>query len=169
MVLQALDRSPTFFNAVLPKRIYTPTFNRYGGEHNHYGPHVDNAIRYAPNAGQKVRADVSCTLFLSAPDEYEGGELLIHQTHGAQQIKLPAGHLVLYPATHVHEVLPVPAGVRYACFFWIESMVRSAEQRTMLFDLDQNITALRQQHGESDTAVKLTGTYHNLLRMWADT
>lgn len=168
LVLKALDRQPVFFSAALPKRVYTPTFNRYGGKANHYGKHVDNAIRFAPDTGQRVRTDLSCTLFLSAPEDYDGGELIIHEPHGDQHVKLAAGSLVLYPGTLVHQVAPVTRGERLACFFWVESMVRSTDQRRLLFEMDQALTQLRQTQGESDVTVALTGTYHNLLRMWAD-
>jgi PKHD-type hydroxylase len=170
LVLHALDRQARVFSAALPKRVYTPGFNRYtSGGANFYGPHVDSALRYAPEGGQRVRTDLSCTLFLSDPQDYDGGELIIHDTHGDQHIKLPAGHLVLYPGTSVHQVAPVTRGTRLACFFWIESMVRSTEQRRLLFDMDNHLIHLRNTVGETDAAVVgLTATYHNLLRMWAD-
>jgi PKHD-type hydroxylase len=168
IVMTALDRHPMFFSAALPKRIYPPMFNRYGGMRNTYGNHVDNAIRYSAQAGQRVRTDVSCTLFLAAPEDYEGGELVIEDTFGDQRVKLPAGDLVLYPGTSVHRVEPVTRGHRLASFFWVESMVRSDEQRRLLFDMDMHLMRLRDQHGESGPAIGLTGTYHNLLRMWAD-
>ena len=168
MVLRALERHPAFFTAALPKRVYTPTINRYGGEANHYGKHVDNAMRFAPDSGLRVRTDISCTVFLSEPEEYDGGELVIHDTHGDQHVKLPAGHAVLYPGTYVHQVAPVTRGERLACFFWIESMVRSHEQRRLLYEMDLALTRLRQAHGDDDATVALTGTYHNLLRLWAD-
>jgi len=169
MVLRGLDRSPSFFSAVLPKRVFTPRINRYGGTSNFYGNHVDGAVRFLPDTGQRVRTDVSCTVFLSKPGDYDGGELCVTDTHGEQLVKLPAGHLVLYPGTSVHQVRPVTRGHRMACFFWIESMVRSDEQRRLLYDLDMNLLALRQTHGETPETTALTGTYHNLLRMWADT
>jgi PKHD-type hydroxylase len=168
MVLRGLDRSPRFFSAALPKKVFTPRVNRYGGETNHYGDHIDNAIRALPE-GQRVRTDISCTVFLAAPDEYDGGELCITDTYGEQAVKLPAGHMVLYPGTSLHQVRPVTRGHRLACFFWIESMVRSDEQRRLLYELDMNLLRLRQQHGEGLETTALTGTYHNLLRMWADT
>lgn len=168
LVLRGLDRSSTFFSAALPKRVFTPRVNRYGGESNYYGNHIDNAIRALPN-GQKVRTDVSCTVFLNDPDDYDGGELTIADTYGEQTVKLPAGHAVLYPGTSLHQVKPVTRGHRVACFLWIESMVRSDEQRRLLFELDMNLLRLRQQHGESDETTALTGVYHNLLRGWADT
>lgn len=168
LVLRGLDRSSTFFSAALPKRVFTPRVNRYGDETNYYGNHIDNAIRALPN-GQKVRTDVSCTVFLNDPDDYDGGELTIADTYGEQTVKLPAGYAVLYPGSSLHQVTPVTRGHRVACFLWIESMVRSDEQRRLLFELDMNLLRLRQQHGESDETTALTGVYHNLLRHWADT
>ena len=169
MVLRALDRSPLFFSAALPKRVFPSRLNRYGGDSNYYGNHIDGSVRYLPDTGQRVRTDVSCTLFLADPESYAGGELCIADTYGEQSIKLPAGHLVLYPATSLHQVKPVTRGYRIACFFWIESMVRSDEQRRLLYELDMNLLALRQRHGETEETTALTGVYHNLLRMWADT
>ena len=166
-VLQALDSHARFFSAALPKKVFTPRINRYQGE-GHYGMHYDNAILRRAD-GQQVRSDVSCTVFLNEPDEYEGGELVIHDTYGEQRVKLPAGSAVLYPGTSLHEVRPVTQGQRLACFFWIESMVRFDPQRALLHELDMAITSLREQHGETPEAHTLTGTYHNLLRMWADT
>ena len=169
LVLDALDRQLTFFSACLPKRVLAPQFNRYRGSSNHYGDHVDSAIRYQPDSGQKVRTDMSCTLFLSEPDTYDGGELVIQGMPEAQRFKLPAGHLLLYPATRVHQVTPVTRGERLACFFWVESMVRSDAQRELLFQMDMALVQLRAAHGDNANTVTLTGTYHNLLRMWADT
>ena len=169
LVLQALERHPLFFSATLPKRVLPPMFNRYAGESNRYGRHVDQAVRYLPGGVQRVRTDISCTLFLSEPAEYDGGELCIADTFGEQRVKLAAGDLVLYPGTSVHQVEPVTRGARLASFFWIESMVRSDEQRRLLYEMDMSLMALRQRQGESDAVVQLTGTYHNLLRMWADT
>ena len=168
LVLGALDRSPRFLAAALPKRVFPPRFNRYSGASNHYGAHVDGAMRYAA-AGVRVRTDLSCTVFFSDPDGYEGGELVIHEGQFPTRVKLPAGHAVLYPGTSVHEVTPVTRGERLASFFWIESMVRGEEQRRLLLELDDALVALRTEHGESPSTVALTGTYHNLLRMWADT
>ena len=167
-VLRGLDRQPLFLSAALPRKVHTPTFNRYGGDTNHYGEHVDNAIRFN-ESGQRVRTDISCTVFLSDPEEYDGGELVIRDTYGAQSVKLPAGHAVLYPGTSVHQVRPVTRGQRVACFLWIESMVRGDEQRRLLYDMDMALMQLRQQHGESPSTTALTGTYHNLLRLWAET
>ncbi len=169
LVLGALRREPLLFSAALPKKIYNPLFNRYEGDANHYGAHVDGAVLHSRADAQWVRSDVSCTVFFSQPDEYEGGELLVHDTYGEQRVKLPAGDAVLYPGTSVHEVLPVTRGARLASFLWIESMVRGDEQRRLLFDMDMALLALRRRDGESAEATRLTGTYHNLLRMWADT
>ena len=168
LVLAGVERNPLFLTAALPKKIFTPRINRYGGDTPFYGAHVDNAIRFTAD-GERVRTDVSCTVFLSDPDEYDGGELQVQDTYGSRGVKLPAGHAVLYPGTSIHQVTPVTRGSRLACFFWIESMVRSDEQRRLLFELDMSLMRLREGHGETDEAVSLTGTYHNLLRMWADT
>ena len=168
LVLKALDGHPLFFSAALPKRVVPPQFNRYEGGANHYGDHVDQAIRYGGEPGQRVRTDLSCTLFLSDPADYEGGELVIEHSFGHQRVKLAAGDLVLYPGTSVHRVEPVTRGARLASFFWIESMVRRDDQRQLLFDMDMALMRLRAAHGESPETVRLTGTYHNLLRMWAD-
>jgi PKHD-type hydroxylase len=168
LVLQAVQRHPVFFSAALPKRVLPPMFNRYAGEGNHYGDHVDQAIRY-PAGGERLRTDLSCTLFLSDPADYDGGELVIEDLFGPRRVKLPAGHLVLYPGTSVHRVEPVTRGARMASFFWIESLVRSHEQRRLLYDLDMNLMRLRQRVGDVTETVALAGTYHNLLRLWADT
>lgn len=170
LVVQALNRHHLFFSAALPRKILPPLFNRYGGATNTFGNHVDNAIRFVPGSGERVRADISCTLFLSEPDDYDGGELMIEDTFGAQSVKLPAGDLVLYPGTSVHRVEPVRRGARIASFFWIESMVRADERRRLLYDMDLHLMRLRSSLGEADPAViGLTGTYHNLLRLWAET
>ena len=175
MVLRGLDRNSTFFSAALPKKVFPPRLNRYGGDSNYYGNHIDGAVRYTSattgttGTAERVRTDVSCTVFLSHPQDYDGGELYVADTYGEQAVKLPAGHMVLYPGTSLHQVKPVTRGHRLACFFWIESMVRSDEQRRLLYELDMNLLGLRQQHGDSDQTVGLTGVYHNLLRMWADT
>lgn len=168
-VLAALQRDPLFFSAALPRKIFNPLFNRYRAHGEHYGPHVDGAILHSAATQEWVRTDVSCTLFLSAPESYEGGELQVQDTYGHRGVKLAAGDALLYPGTSVHQVSPVTRGVRLAAFFWIESMVRSDEQRRLLFDLDMNLLALRSQHGESPECTALSGTYHNLLRMWAST
>lgn len=169
LMLRGLERSPMFFSACLPKSISPPMFNRYGGKTNAFGPHVDSAVRFLPDGTGRVRTDVSCTIFLSEPDEYEGGALTIQDTYGVQRVKLAAGDMVLYPGTSVHQVEPVTRGQRLASFFWVQSMVRSDEQRRLLFDMDQHLITLRRDAGEDNAAViGLTGTYHNLLRMWAD-
>jgi PKHD-type hydroxylase len=170
IVLGGLNRHAVFFSAALPKRVFPPLFNRYGGASNSFGDHVDNAVRFLPGGhGDRVRTDVSCTLFLADADEYDGGELVVDDTFGAQRIKLPAGDMVLYPGTSVHRVEPVTRGFRIASFFWLESMVRSDEARRLLYEMDAHLMRLRASVGETDPAViGLTGTYHNLLRMWAD-
>jgi PKHD-type hydroxylase len=170
IVLQGLNRHMDFFSASLPKRVFPPLFNRYGGAANAFGNHVDNAVRFIPGTlGERVRTDISCTLFLAEPDEYAGGELIVEDTFGSKSIKLPAGDMVLYPGTSVHRVEPVTRGQRLASFFWVESMVRSDEQRRMLYEMDRHLMHLRATVGEADPAViGLTGMYHNLLRAWAD-
>ena len=170
IVLGGLNRHAVFFSAALPKRVFPPLFNRYGGASNSFGSHVDNAVRFVPGTqGERVRTDVSCTLFLADPHDYDGGELVVEDTFGSQRIKLPAGDMVLYPGTSVHRVEPVTRGARLASFFWLESMVRSDEARRLLFEMDTHLMRLRTSVGETDPAViGLTGTYHNLLRMWAD-
>ncbi|MGM9481947.1 Fe2+-dependent dioxygenase [Roseateles sp. NT4] len=169
LVLQALEKHPPFFSATLPKRVLPPLFNRYSGAANAYGSHVDQAVRYLPGGVQRVRTDISCTLFLSEPADYDGGDLVIADTFGEQRVKLAAGDLVVYPGSSVHRVEPVIRGTRLASFFWIESMVRSDEQRRLLYEMDMSLMQLRGELGETPELVQLTGTYHNLLRMWADT
>ncbi len=167
-VMRGLERHPTFISAALPKQVSPPLFNQYSGGSNSFGNHVDSSVRYLPD-GRGIRTDISCTLFLSAADEYDGGELVVEDTFGDQRVKLDAGDLLLYPATSVHRVEPVTRGVRLASYFWIQSMVRSDEQRRLLFDMDQSLMRLRSTVGETDPAVVgLTSTYHNLLRMWVD-
>jgi PKHD-type hydroxylase len=169
-VLGALERNPLFISATLPARVYPPMFNRYDGANAmHFGSHVDGAVRLLPGTDVKIRTDVSATLFLSAPGDYDGGELLIEGTYGVQKVKLPAGHMVLYPATSLHQVAPVTRGSRIASFFWVESMVRDDAQRALLFDLDMAIVRLNRDAPGHAALVSLTGCYHNLLRMWAQT
>lgn len=168
LVLRGLDRNTTFFSAALPKRCSHPASTGTGGS-NFYGNHIDGAVRYMPESGQRLRTDVSCTVFLNDPEDYDGGELTIADTYGEKMVKLPAGHAVLYPGTSLHQVKPVTRGHRIACFFWIESLVRSDEQRRMLYELDMNLLAIRRRHGDSEETTALTGVYHNMLRMWADT
>lgn len=169
IVLDALGRSALFITGALPKKTYPPLFNRYDGTSNAFGNHIDNSVRTSPITGAWVRTDLSATLFLSEPEEYDGGELVIEDTFGSQSVKLAAGDLILYPASSVHRVEPVIRGCRLASFFWIESMVRDDAQRRLLFDLDMSILTLRGTEGDTPPVVKLTGCYHNLLRMWADT
>jgi len=167
IVMEALNRSALFFTAALPKTIYPPLFNRYAGAANAFGNHVDNAVRTIAASGERVRTDLSATLFLSEPQEYEGGELVIEDTFGTQAVKLAAGDMILYPSSSVHRVEPVTRGERLASFFWIQSLVREAERRRLLFEMDMAILALRTDLGEIEPAVSLTACYHNLLRMWA--
>ncbi len=170
LVLDGLNRSPSFFSAALPQRVFPPLFNRYGGAANSFGSHVDMGVRYLPGPrGEKLRTDISCTLFLTDPADYDGGELVIEDTYGEQRVKLAAGDMVLYPGTSVHRVEPVTRGERIGCFFWLQSMIRSDEQRRLLYDMDQHLIRLRAEVGEMDPSViGLTGTYHNLLRLWAE-
>ena len=167
VILTALQRHPLFLAAALPLRVFPPLFNRYEGGES-FGSHVDNAVRQMSTTGHRIRTDLSATLFLSEPSEYEGGELLIEDTYGVHSIKLPAGHLVLYPSTSLHHVRPVSRGARIASFFWIQSMVRDDGQRTLLFDLDTAIQRLNQDAPDHPSALQLTGVYHNLLRRWTD-
>jgi len=170
IILAALERNPLFISAALPNQIYPPMFNRYdGASQMHFGSHVDGAVRLRPGTGVKLRTDISATLFISPPDEYDGGELLIEDTYGVQKVKLRAGDMVLYPGTSLHQVTPVTRGARIASFFWIESMIRDDAQRALLFDLDMSIVRLTQDAPGHASLVALTGCYHNLLRMWADT
>jgi PKHD-type hydroxylase len=167
VVLKALLASPLYMSAALPLRHMPPLFNSYeGGEH--YGLHVDGAIRSVPGTTLQMRTDLSCTLFLAGPDEYDGGELEIVDTYGTHEVKLPAGDLVLYPSSSLHRVHPVTRGARVASFFWVQSLVRDTARRQMLFELDQNIQALREQVGDNEAVVGLTGHYHNLVRAWSE-
>jgi PKHD-type hydroxylase len=168
IVLKALGRNALFFSAALPKKIYPPLFNQYRDGMD-FGAHIDNAVRTHAASGMHVRTDISCTLFLADPDTYEGGELVVEDTYGHQMVKLPAGDMVLYPGTSLHHVRPVTSGARIACFFWLQSMIRDDAQRTLLFDMDAAIATLRQQMGDTAAVIRLTGSYHNLIRMWADT
>jgi len=166
LVVRALNRSSLFFTAALPRKVFPPLFNRYAGATNSFGNHVDNAVRFTPD-GERVRTDVSATLFLAEPEHYDGGELVIEDTFGAQRVKLAAGDMVVYPSSSVHRVEPVTRGARLACFFWLESMVRGDEQRRLLYELDMALLKLRNEQGDNEHTVALTATYHNLLRMWA--
>ncbi len=166
-ILDALGAAPLFVAAALPHRTFPPLFNRYGPGQS-FGTHIDNAIRPVPGTSIKLRTDLSATLFLSDPDSYDGGELLIEDAFGVQAVKLNAGDMILYPASSLHRVTAVTRGVRLASFFWVQSMVRDDSARAMLFDLDQTIQALAAAHGIDDAnVVRLTGIYHNLIRRWA--
>jgi PKHD-type hydroxylase len=167
MIVQALQRHPLFVSAALPLHVFPPLFNRYSGGQS-FGNHVDNAIRQVPGTPHRIRTDLSCTLFFTGPEEYDGGELVVEDTYGAHSVKLPAGHLVLYPSTSLHHVRPVTRGVRVCSFFWLQSMIRSDADRALLFDLDTAIQRLPQTTEAHPAAVQLTGVYHNLLRRWAE-
>jgi PKHD-type hydroxylase len=167
-VLQALGKSALFFSAALPRQVFPPLFNRYR-EGMTFGRHVDSAIRVHPQQPVRIRTDLSATLFLTAPGEYDGGELVIEDAYGPQSVKLPAGDMVLYPASSLHRVAPITRGARLASFFWIQSMVREDERRALLFELDMSIIALAKERPGDPSVVSLTGVYHNLLRMWSET
>lgn len=167
LVSAALMNHPLFFSAVLPLRVLAPYFNAYGGG-EHYGLHVDGAVRAQRGGLPPVRADVSTTVFLSDPEDYDGGELVVVDAYGTHEVKLPAGDAIVYPSGSVHQVLPVTRGERVASFLWTQSMVRDDTKRAMLFELDTNIQKLRGAYGESEATVGVTGHYHNLLRMWAE-
>ena len=166
-VLAALARNQLFFSAALPKQVFPPLFNRYGAGMT-FGNHVDSAIRTHAQSRIRMRADLSATLFLAAPEEYDGGELVVEDNYGTHSVKLPAGDMVLYPASSVHRVTPVTRGARVASFFWIQSMVREDARRALLFDLDMSIVRLTRDHPGHPALVSLVGTYHNLLRMWTE-
>lgn len=167
-VMHAIWQNPTFQTAALPHQIIPPLFNRYD-ETETFGFHVDNSIRLIRGTNHKIRTDLSCTLFLSEPDEYDGGELVIEDTYGYHEVKLPAGDVVLYPSTSLHEVSSVTRGTRFASFFWVQSMIRDDAKRHLLFNLDESIRNLRSAHGDAYAeVVKLTNIYHNLIRMWAE-
>lgn len=171
VVLEALSRSPLFHAAALPARIFPPRFNRYrdGGE---YGFHVDGAVMTVATPGapaQQLRSDVSCTLFLNEPEDYDGGELIVHDTYGEHEVKLPAGDAIVYPSSSLHRVAPVTRGERLASFFWVQSLVRDDSQRRELFELDASIQRLTATGADSEALLRLTGVYHNLLRRWAGT
>jgi len=167
LIVARLQQQPLFMSAALPARIFPPLFNRYSGGHS-FGNHVDNAIRQSGVSHQRIRTDLSATLFLAAPGEYDGGELIVEDTYGVHSVKLPAGHLVLYPSTSLHRVEPVTRGVRIASFFWIQSLVRDDGARTMLFDLDSAIQRLMTDVPNHVSVVQLTAVYHNLVRRWAE-
>ena len=166
-ILQALENNPLFMAAALPLKVFPPLFNRYQDGQS-FGNHVDNAIRQVTGTPHRVRTDLSATLFFSNPDEYDGGELVVEDTYGVHSVKLPAGHLILYPASSLHHVRPVTRGARLASFFWIQSMVRDDGERALLFDLDVAIQRLISDAPDHPSVVELTSLYHNLLRRWAD-
>ncbi|MGN2244761.1 Fe2+-dependent dioxygenase [Frateuria sp. GZRR33] len=166
-VLDALARHPLFHAAVLPQRVLPPRFNRYEGG-GHYGSHVDGAVMALPDGGQ-LRSDVSCTLFLSEPGDYDGGELIINDLYGEHEVKLPAGDAIVYPASSLHRVEPVTRGARTAAFLWAQSLVRDDGQRQLLLELDDSIQRLTQSGADADALLQLTGVYHNLLRRWSET
>ncbi|MGC9641740.1 UNVERIFIED_CONTAM: Fe2+-dependent dioxygenase [Acinetobacter pittii] len=168
IILDALGKHPLFLSAAIPLDIIPPLFNRYEN-HESFGFHVDNSIRLIRGSNQRLRTDLSCTVFLSEPEEYEGGELVIEDTYGYHEIKLPAGDMILYPSTSLHEVTAITSGCRIASFFWVQSMIRDDAERHMLFNLDQTIQNLRMQLVDDHKEVlNLTNTYHNLIRKWAE-
>lgn len=166
-ILTALNRNPLFISAALPHRIFPPLFNCYGKGHN-FGSHVDNAIRQVPDTGGRIRTDLSATLFLTDPEDYDGGELLVEDTYGAHAVKLPAGDMILYPSTSLHHVRPVTRGRRVSSFFWMQSIVRDDGRRSLLFNMDRAIQRLAQDHPDHASVTELTASYHNLIRQWAE-
>jgi PKHD-type hydroxylase len=168
MVTKAIYRSPLFMSAVLPQQVFPPLFNRYDAGMV-FGSHVDNAIRSHSTLPVRIRTDVSATLFISAPEDYDGGELTVEDTYGAHSVKLPAGDMIIYPGTSLHNVTPITRGSRIASFFWIQSLIRDVSHRALLFDLDMAIIRLTQDHANHPSLVNLTAVYHNLLRQWSET
>ena len=167
LILSALERNPLFMSAALPLKVFPPLFNRYEGGHS-FGNHVDNAIRQVTGTPHRIRTDLSATLFLTNPEDYDGGELVVEDTYGVHSVKLKAGHMILYPATSLHNVRPVTSGARISSFFWIQSMVRDDGERTLLFDMDTAIQRINETAPDHPSAIQLTGVYHNLLRRWAE-
>ncbi len=167
MILQALSGNPLFMAAALPLHILPPMFNRYSGGQT-FGNHVDGSIRTIPGTGRRLRTDLSCTLFLADPADYDGGELIIEDTYGSKSVRLPAGHMILYPSTSLHQVTPVTRGTRLCSFFWLQSMVRDDGRRRLLFDMDVAIQRLGPENATHPSVVQLTGVYHNLLRQWVE-
>ncbi|OVZ57619.1 Fe2+-dependent dioxygenase [Pigmentiphaga sp. NML080357] len=168
LILDVLGANPLFISATLPLKVLPPAFNRYEGGGN-YGNHVDNAIRSLPGSAHRVRTDISATLFLTPPEDYDGGELVVEDTYGIHRVKLPAGHMVIYPGTSLHRVTPVTRGARIAAFFWVQSLVRDETQRETLYRMDTAIQQLAREVPASEALVQLTGIYHNLLRQWSQT
>jgi PKHD-type hydroxylase len=167
LILQTLGQNPLFVSAALPMKVFPPLFNRYSGGQS-FGTHIDNAIRHLKGTTHRVRSDLSATLFFSSPEEYDGGELVVEDTYGIHSVKLPAGNMVLYPSSSLHNVRPVTRGARVSSFFWIQSMVRDDGARTLLFDLDNVTQRVAAEQIDSPNAIRLTGIYHNLLRRWAE-
>jgi PKHD-type hydroxylase len=167
MILTALGQNALFIAAALPQRVFPPLFNSYSGGQS-FGTHVDNAIRTVTGTPHRIRTDLSATLFFTHPEEYDGGELIVEDTYGTHSVKLPAGHMILYPSTSLHHVRPVTRGSRISSFFWIQSMVRDDGRRSLLFDLDMAVQRLNQDMAGHPSAVQFTGVYHNLLRQWAE-
>lgn len=167
VILRALGQNPLFLSAALPLHILPPMFNRYTGGQQ-FGTHVDGSIRQVPGTGHRLRTDLSCTLFFAGPDDYDGGELVIEDTYGAKSVKLPAGHMILYPSTSLHHVRLVTRGARLSAFFWLQSMIRHDAQRSLLFEMDVAIQRLGAEQPAHPSVVQLTGVYHNLLRQWAE-
>lgn len=168
IVVSALERHPIFISAVLPNVIYPPMFNRYG-EGMKFGPHVDGSVRISPHDGRKLRTDVSATLFLTNPGDYDGGELQVEDTYGRHSVKLPAGSMVVYPATSLHQVAPITRGQRTACFFWVQSLIRDDVQRALLYEMDGAIQRLNETNADEIARRSLIGCYHNLVRQWSET
>jgi PKHD-type hydroxylase len=168
IVVPALERHPEFISAVLPNVLYPLMFNRYS-EGMTFGAHVDGSVRIHPQDGRKIRTDVSATLFLTNPEDYDGGELIVEDTYGRHSIKLPAGDMVVYPATSLHQVTPIRRGVRTACFFWVQSLVRDDQQRALLYEMDGAIQRLNQTNADEAARRSLIGCYHNLVRQWSAT
>jgi len=167
VIVKALQQNPLFMSAALPLHFLPPMFNRYTGGQN-YGNHVDSSIRSIPGTGHRIRTDLSCTLFFAEPSEYDGGELIVEDTYGPKSVKLPAGHMILYPGTSLHRVTPVTRGARLCSFFWIQSMIREDAKRALLFESDVAIQRLTIDHPGHASITQLTGVYHNLLRLWAE-
>ena len=167
MVIDALARSSLFMSAVLPKQVFPPLFNRYDAGMT-FGAHVDNSIRGVPGTGMRIRTDVSSTLFISSPEDYDGGELVVQDTYGEHTVKLPAGDMIVYPATSLHNVTSITRGSRIASFFWTQSMIRDESKRSLLFDMDMAIVKLSRDHAGHASVVELTSVYHNLLRQWSE-
>jgi len=168
IVTSALERHPIFISAVLPNTVYPPMFNRYG-EGMKFGAHVDGSVRISPHDGRKLRTDVSATLFLTNPEDYDGGELIIEDTFGRHSVKLAAGDMVIYPATSLHQVMPITRGTRTSCFFWVQSLIRDDSQRALLYEMDGAIQRLNQTNADEVARRSLIGCYHNLVREWSET